>query len=156
MSVYCLVFIINHTLFVQSWQFSTVFYKDHTCTIGHIVVLSTFREGQHLVRSYMCGPLPDPPTSMTRELKQMMWRKSGFRVLKNSSQWRTVLFGVATYFLFLFLNGENLSKNKNPSMTPVRKKRSAKTRFWVRGSGYLSRRYLMRGSTPLGSKLGLY
>ena len=68
--------------------------------------------------------------------------KVGFRVLKNSSQWGMILFGFATYFLFLFLNGENLSKNKNPSMTPVRKKWSAKTRFWVRGSGYLSRRYL--------------
>ena len=64
-----------------------------------------------------------------------------------------VLFGVTTYFLFLFLNGENLSKNKNPSMTPVRKKRFAKIRFWVRGSGYLSGRYLMRGSTPLGPEL---
>ena len=46
--------------------------------------------------------------------------KVGFRLLKNSSQWGTVLFGVATYFLFLFLNGKTLSKNKNPSMTPVR------------------------------------
>ena len=82
--------------------------------------------------------------------------KAGFRVLKNSSQWRTVLFGVAIYFLFLFLNRENLSKNKNPSMTLVREKWYAKTKFWVRGPGYLSGRYLMRGSTPLGPKLGLY
>ena len=35
-----------------------------------------------------------------------------------------VLFGVDTYFLFL--NGENLSKNKNPNTTSVKKKRSAK------------------------------
>ena len=48
--------------------------------------------------------------------------KVGFRVLKNSSQWGMILFGFATYFLFLFLNEENLSKNKNPNMTPVRKK----------------------------------
>ena len=82
--------------------------------------------------------------------------KAGFRVLKNSSQWGTVLFGVTTYFLFLFLNEENLSKTKNPNMTPVRKKQSTKTRFWVRGSGYLSGRYLMRGSTPLGPELSLY
>ena len=27
---------------------------------------------------------------------------------------KTVLFGVATYFLFLFFKGEKLSKNKNP------------------------------------------
>ena len=59
-------------------------------------------------------------------------------------------------FYFLFLNGENLSKNKNPSMTPIKKKRFAKTRFWVRGSGYPLGRYLMRGSTPLGPKLSLY
>ena len=156
MSISCLVFVIDHTLFVQSWQFSTVFYRDHTCTIGHMIVLSTFHEGQHLVQSYMCGPSPDPPTGTTCELKQMMWRKSGFQVLKNLSQWGMVLFGVATYFLFLFLNGENLSKNKNPNMTLVRKKWSAKTRFWVWGSGYLSRRYLMGGSTPLGPELGLY
>ena len=32
-----------------------------------------------------------------------------------------ILFGVATYFLFLFFNEENLSKNKNPSMTQVSK-----------------------------------
>ena len=67
-----------------------------------------------------------------------------------------VLFGVATYFLFLFLNGENLSKNKNPNMSPIRKKWYVKTRFWVQGSGYLSGRYLTRGSTPLGPELDLY
>ena len=33
-------------------------------------------------------------------------------------------------FLFLFLKWGKLSKNK-PLMTPVWKKRSAKTRFWV-------------------------
>ena len=67
-----------------------------------------------------------------------------------------VLFGVVTYFLFLFLNGENLSKDKNPNMTPVMKKWSTKTRFWVQGSNYLLGRYLMRGSTPLGLELSLY
>ena len=29
-------------------------------------------------------------------------------------RWGTILFGVATYFLFLFFKGEKLSKNKNP------------------------------------------
>ena len=33
---------------------------------------------------------------------------------KIHSRWGTVLFGVATYFLFLFFKGEKLSKNKNP------------------------------------------
>ena len=93
---------------------------------------------------------PHPIHRLTRLVILKVKGKTGFRVLKYSSQRGTVLFGVATYFLFLFLNGENLSKNKNPNMTIVRKKRYAKTRFWVRGSGYLSGRYLMRGSTPLG------
>ena len=94
-------------------------------------------------------PIHRPAWLTIFKKKKVKW-KADFRVLKNFSQWGTVLFGVATYFLFLFLNGENWSKNKNPIMTPIRKKRYAKTRFWVRGSGYLSGRYLMRGSTPLG------
>ena len=70
--------------------------------------------------------------------------------MRNSFVW-------SHHLIFIFiLNGENLSKNKKPSMTPIRKKRSAKTRFWVRGSGYLSGRYLTRGSTPLGLELCLY
>ena len=73
-----------------------------------------------------------------------------FVPVRNSFVWSP------TYFLFLFLNGENLSKNKNPSMNPIRKKRSTKTRFWVQGSGYLLGRYLIRGSTPLGLELSLY
>ena len=104
-----------------------------------------------------CGPSPDPPIGATRYFKKKKVKgKADFWVLKNSSQWGMVLFGVATYFLFLFLNGETLSKNKNPNMTSVRKKWSVKTRFWVRGSSYLLGRYLMRGSTPLGPELGLY
>ena len=41
------------------------------------------------------------------------------------------LFGVATYFLFLFFKWGKLSNNKNPSMTPVRKKQFMKLDFWV-------------------------
>ena len=85
-----------------------------------------------------------------------MRRKSGFQVLENPSPMRTVLFGLATYFLFLFLKWEKLSKNKNPLMTLVKKKRSAKLDFWVQGSGYLLGRYVMRGSTPLGLGFSLY
>ena len=70
--------------------------------------------------------------------------------------WGMVLFGVTTYFLFLFLKREKLSKNKNPSMTPVKKKQSAKLDLWVWGLGYLLGRHLMRGSTPLGLGFGLY
>ena len=33
---------------------------------------------------------------------------------KPAPRWGTVLFGVATYFLFLFLKWRKLSKNKNP------------------------------------------
>ena len=88
---------------------------------------------------------PHPIHRPTRLAILKVKGKVGFRVLKNLSQWGTVLFGVVTYFLFLFLflNGENLSKNKNPSMTPVRKRRSRKTRFWVRGPRPGTRSLLM-------------
>ena len=63
-------------------------------------------------------------------LKQMtwMWRKSGFQVLENPSRWGTV-FVWSYYFLFFFLKWGKLSKNKNPLMTPVRKKWSVKLDF---------------------------
>ena len=86
-----------------------------------------------------------------------VWRKSVvFEFWKIHPNKGRFLFGVATYFLFLFLKWGKLSKNKNPPMTLVRKKRSAKLDFWVRGSGYLSGRYLIQGSTPLGPESGLY
>ena len=61
-----------------------------------------------------------------------------------------------TFYFLLFLKWEKLSKNKNPLMTPVRKKWFAKLDFWVWESGYLSGRYLIWGSTPLGSESDLY
>ena len=64
--------------------------------------------------------------------------------------------GVTTYFLFLFYKRENQVRTKKPLMTLVWKKQYAKTRFWVRGSGYLLGRYLMLGSTPLSPRFGLY
>ena len=86
-----------------------------------------------------------------------VWRKSVvFKFWKIHPDEGRFLFGVATYFLFLILKWGKLSKNKNPSITLVRKKRPTKLDFWVRGSGYLSRRYLIRGSTPLGPKSDLY
>ena len=82
-----------------------------------------------------------------------MWRKSGFRVLENPSRQGTV-FAWSCHLLFIFETGK--IKNKNPLMTPIRKRQSTKLDFWVRGSGYLLEKYLMQGSTPLGSRSGLY
>ena len=82
--------------------------------------------------------------------------KMVFKFWKIRPWWGTLLFGVATYFLFLFLKWRKLSKNKNPSMTLVKKKHFAKLDFWVRGSGYLLERYLMQGSTLLSSEFALY
>ena len=50
----------------------------------------------------ICGPLPDPPD-----------RRDS--LLKEKKEMKTVLIGVATYFLFLFLKWGKLSKNKNPN-----------------------------------------
>ena len=85
-----------------------------------------------------------------------VWKKRFSNFGKFIPDEERFLFGVTTYFLFLFLKWGKLSKNKNPSMTPVRKKQSTKLNFWVRRSGYLLGRYLMRGSTFLGPRSGLY
>ena len=101
----------------------------------------------------LMDPPPPSPWSTDRcdlrfKILSLAWRKSGFWVLENSSLMRAgFLFGVATYFLLLFLKWGKLSKNKNPLMTPVRKKRTAKLDLWVQGLGYLLGRYLMWGST---------
>ena len=100
------------------------------------------------------------PRSIDRHdsrIKTTMWRKSVvYEFWKIHPDKGRFSFGVATYFLFLFWNGENYVKTKNPSMTPVKKKRSIKLDFWIQGSGYLLRKYLMQGSTPLGLGFGLY
>ena len=84
-----------------------------------------------------------------------MWRKSSFQVLENPSIQGTV-FAWSFHLLFIFIFQTRKIKNKNPLMTPVRKKQSTKLDFWVRGSGYLLEKYLIQGSTPLGSRSGLY
>ena len=107
---------------------------------------------------YIDDIVDSPPIHRSARLAiNNMWRKSVvFEFWKICPQWGIVLFGVTTYFLFLFLKWRKLSKNKNPSMTPVKKKWSAKLDFWVRGSGYLLVRYLMRGSTLLSLEFCLY
>ena len=68
-------------------------------------------------------------------------------------KWKTNFFykkfRVTTYF-YLFLKGKT-SKNKTSKRTPdfFGKAICEKTWVWVWGSGYLSRRYLQKGSTPL-------
>ena len=90
-------------------------------------------------------------------IKTNMWRKYVvYEFWKIHPDKGRFLFGVVTYFLFLFLKWGKLSKNKNPSMTPIRRKWSVKLDFSIWGSGYLSGRYLIGGSTPLGPKSGLY
>ena len=111
------------------------------------------------IESPICGPSPDPPTTATCDLKKKIngcREKMVFEFGKIHPWWETVLFGVTTYFIFLFLKWGKSSKNKNTSMTPVKKKRSTKLDFWVRESGYLSARYLMQGNTLLSPKFGLY
>ena len=58
--------------------------------------------------------------------------------------------------LFLFLSGENQVRIKTLNDSRLGKSRSAKTKFWVRGSVYPLERYLMRGSILLSPELGLY
>ena len=96
------------------------------------------------------------PTRLAFKRKERNEKSWCFPVLKNPSLVRNgVVWSRHLLFIFFFKWGK-LSKNTKPLMTLVWKKRSAKTRFWVRGSGYPLGRYLMRGSTPLGPKLGLY
>ena len=66
-----------------------------------------------------CGPSPNPLgwlDSLSLFLKSSVeWNgKVVFEFWKIRPRWGTVLFGVATYFLFLFFKREKLSKNKNP------------------------------------------
>ena len=52
-------------------------------------------------------------------------KKKVFKLWENLSPGRTVLFGVATYFLFLFIKGK-IKEEQKPIRTPVRKKWFAK------------------------------
>ena len=77
------------------------------------------REKQNKKEKPLVWPLPDPfgwHDSLSLFLKSSVeWNgKVVFEFWKIRPRWGTVLFGVATYFLFLFFKGEKLSKNKNP------------------------------------------
>ena len=52
-----------------------------------------------------------------------------FRVLEIRPKGGTVLLWSRHLLLFLFLNGENQVRTKNPNDSSMEKKRSAKTRF---------------------------
>ena len=51
MSLLCLIFVTNNTLFDRSWQFSFDFGINHTYTIDHIIVLSSFCHRLHPFQS---------------------------------------------------------------------------------------------------------
>ena len=54
------------------------------------------------------------PTRLAFKRKERNEKVGVFQFWKTRPWWGTVLFGVATYFLFLFLTWGKLSKNKNP------------------------------------------
>ena len=58
-----------------------------------------------------CGPSPDPRVGVTRFLKSKEG-KCVFGFWKIRTRRGTVLFGVATYLLFLFYKGENQVRTK--------------------------------------------
>ena len=98
---------------------------DHSLGASHSLI-DIISWVKHYIYVYRCGPSPDPSIDVTHYFKseRESWFSSfeKFVPMRNGFVW-------SRHFLFLFLNGENLSKNKNLSMTPVRKKRSATTRF---------------------------
>ena len=72
-------------------------------------------------------------------------RKSGliFEFWKIRPQGGTVLLWSRHLLLFLFLNGENQVRTKNPNDSSMEKSGLRKLDFWVRGSDYLSGRYFI-------------
>ena len=84
----------------------------------------------------------DSVLNARKKCEKKMW--VDFRVLENPSPRRNgfTLESPLT-FIFIFKWGKP-SKNKKPPMTPVWKKSGLrKLDFWVRGSDYLSGRYLI-------------
>ena len=81
--------------------------------------------------------LPVDPTRFTDRRDSLLngrknvKRKCGliFEFWKIRPQGRTVLLWSRHLLLFLFLNGENQVRTKNPNDSSMEKKRSAKTRF---------------------------
>ena len=72
-------------------------------------------------------------------------RKCGliFEFWKIRPQGGTVLLWSRHLLLFLFLSGENQVRTKNPNDSSMEKSGLRKLDFWVRGSDYLSGRYLI-------------
>ena len=122
------------------------------CIQLRVLLILIYVEGLHI------SGIVDPPLihQLMRLVIKNMWRKSGFRVLENSSSMKNGFVWSCHLFFYFFFKWGKLSKNKNPSMTPVKKKRSTKLDFWVRELGYLLGRYLMRDNTPLGPGFGFY
>ena len=83
---------------------------------------ASMQSGHHIV---------DPTRSTDRCDSLLNGRKKwvDFRILENPSSRRTIFLWSRHLLLFLFLNGENQVRTKNPNDSSMEKKRSAKTRF---------------------------
>ena len=86
----------------------------------------------NVIHVYICGPYPiHGPARLAFKWKEYVKRKSGliFEFWKIRPLGGTVLLWSHHLLLFLFLNGENQVRTKNPNDSSMEKKRSAKTRF---------------------------
>ena len=84
------------------------------------------------MESPICRPYPiHGPVRLAFKWKENVKRKCGliFEFWKVRPQGGTVLLWSRHLLLFLFLNGENQVRTKNPNDSSMEKKRSAKTRF---------------------------
>ena len=91
----------------------------------------------HMLLEEFALPPVDPTRSTDRfdsllngrkkKCEKKMW--VDFRVLEIRPQGGTILLWSRHLLLFLFLNGENQVRTKNPNDSSMEKKRSAKTRF---------------------------
>ena len=85
------------------------------------------------------------PTRLAFKWKENVKRKYGliFEFWKIRPQGETVFLWSRHLLLFLFLSEENQVRTKNPNDSSMEKSGLRKLDFWVRGSDYLSGRYLI-------------
>ena len=96
--------------------------------------------------AHICGPYPvHGPARLAFKWKENVKRKCGliFEFWKIRPRGGTVLLWSRHLLLFLFLCVENQVRTKNPNDSSMEKNGMRKLDFWVRGSDYLSGRYLI-------------